>query len=83
MQRKLNKRNDVDVIVVEKEQKDLWRDRTCQMSIMRILNKDFTNEERDDTLETIKKASVDVIDVLSKLVATIRWLMLTYAWNEN
>jgi hypothetical protein len=49
---------------------------------MRILNKDFTKEERDDVLETIENASVDVIDVLSKL-ATIRGLMLIYARNEN
>jgi hypothetical protein len=82
MQRKINKRSDAEVIVVVKEEKDLRWDRTCQICIMRILNKDFTKEERDDVLETIENASVDVIDVLSKL-ATIRGLMLIYARNEN
>jgi len=41
---------------------------------MRILNKDLTEEERDDVLATIKKASVDVTDVLSELAAIIRAL---------
>ena len=50
---------------------------------MRILNKDLTEEERGDVLATIKKASVDVTDVLSELAAIIRALMLTYAERKR
>jgi hypothetical protein len=50
---------------------------------MRILNKDVTEEERDDVLATIKKASVDVTDVLSELAAIIPALALIYFFGQK
>ena len=68
---------------LQKTKKDLSRDRTCQISIMRILNKDLTEEERDDVLATIKKASVDVTDVLSEFAAIIRALAPTFFLSKR